>query len=228
MGWFFYCFLTLGAKAVLPVPEPRVCSQFFNSDLVAVVDVLSSRIFFGQEGGGEAIYTVRTAVVFRGYAEGEFEIRAGLNSARGSLVVGATNLVFAVQHKSEFEDKQAFFIYRSSNTGELVTGDRRLQQVRELLSGRMSKAKASVRGYVYPYPTPIPSNAKFVARSKSRTYSARADSDGWFEFHLPSGVYDIIPENAEQIMGYDLSYNNPKQLHVETGRCYEVAFRGRH
>jgi len=214
------------AYGVLPVPNPRVCAQFYNSDLVAIVEVQSSQIVFEEGLGGEEVYQIKIKEIFRGDAKGEFEIRTGLHSARGSLEVGTTSLIFAVRHKSELDGKKALFIYGSGHSGTLRKNDERLRKIHSLLQER--KDTANVRGYVYPHPIPIPENAIFLASSEEHVFETKIDQEGWFNFELPPGTYDIAPKDDEKIMIYDLSYNYPMQLKVQADRCYEVAFRGRY
>lgn len=213
---------------MLPVPDPRVCTEYFRSDLVATVDVLASRLLYGKEGGGEEIYIVRSRDVFRGQAAGKFEIRARLDSGRGSLTVGQPHLVFAVIGQSEVElGKDTFFIFGGGNTGVLSANAVQIGQIQQIQKALPNAFNGNVRGYIYPYPFVAKRDVKFVARSGTKSFSAISDGQGWFEFMLAPGTYRIYPKSDENLIPYDLSYDTPEKIQVKAGQCYEVAFRGK-
>jgi len=92
------------AHAICPIPTPKVCSAFFESDAVFVGTVISEEVVPENDNFIEGWrYHLRVARVFRGGVGRRAVVHTSNDSGRLNLAVGREYLLFASLRNRQLE-----------------------------------------------------------------------------------------------------------------------------
>jgi hypothetical protein len=208
-------------QAATPEPAPKVCSEYFKSELVFTGTVVSVNELAPEgdsEGGWE--YRLDVLTVFRGPDQQTVEVSTENTSARFPLKIGASYLLFASRQQGRL------WVYDGGNSHVIERSSKQLQELEKLrrpgpggwVEGRV--VSRSKDGWA-----PVPAASLLVSSENGETRSARADARGSFHVLLASGSYRIVASSPNWLIKpFDLSYDDPDKISIQNGQCAQVLF----
>jgi hypothetical protein len=182
------------SRAYCPVPGIRANGEFFKSDVVLIGTVLSIRESPATDDDvGGWFYRMRVEEIFRGPIRKVISVHTRNSSARFPLEKGQKYLLFAYLENGRLE------IYGCGNSARLSEAAHALTRLKSLGAG---KQPSEIEGWVVAETGGIDVSGVVVTiKSKSKSYAAVTDKDGWFHFAAPprqiqtgSIVQRILPE----------------------------------
>jgi hypothetical protein len=215
----------LAAGVCLEPNPPRVCTEFFTSQLVFVGTVISDRYL--AEGLPDRdpgwVYDLSVTKMYRGPQRARLQVYTEDNSARFPLEVGHSYLLFASETTGMPE------IYGCGNSAEVDSATPSvIAEIQKTLNAMRPGAGGDISGRItelYGYGPESMEGIAVSAENGQRTYRAISSSDGSFRIHVPAGRYRVKAASPSlHIFPYDLTYYNPGYVPIEDGGCAEVVF----
>ena len=203
------------SAAVCSKPDPKVCAEFFKSDLVFVGWVSSQRDVTAESVFDDGwSYQLQVETVFRGDAGESIEVFTPNNSSRFPLDVGGKYLLFA---NSAYDRIVIGDCGNSSRLADATDAIREIGKIGEATNG-------FIEGHVASRPKwDGVSGIPFAVRGAESTYRAITDQDGWFRVMVPPGTYRVEVESS-RVTPFDLSYDRPNRVVVHKGGCAQLQF----
>ena len=204
------------AFGVCPKPDPKVCAEFFKSDVVLVGRVISERIAPPQ--GSYFIdgwwYRLSVGKVFRGGTPETMNVFTENSSGRFPLEVGRQYLLFARK------DHDRLVIDNCGNSGLVSEVRDKILEIEEV----EKRSSGTIEGHIALRPpwTGVGGIRVFVHGGQG-VYPSITGEDGWFQMTVPPGKYSIQIESPK-VEAFDLSYDNPKGFVVPRGGCAQLQF----
>jgi Carboxypeptidase regulatory-like domain len=191
-----------------PQPPPKVCNEFFRSDVVLVGVVESERAVQDKDGEIEGwFYSVGVRRLFRGPSQDPVMVYTENASARLPLRVGREYLLFGTGIDS---------CGHSGLASESADSIRAIE--------RLPKSATTVEGVVTSNASTAVAGLRFRVQSDSgMAYSAITNSVGAFRVEVPPGRYSVVSE-ASTVVPFDISVDDPSGFALERGQCGQVAF----
>ncbi len=212
---------SIRTDAVCGQPSPRVCAEFFRSDVVLSGTVVSVRDWPATGANIEGwFYRVKVTRSYRGPAREFVEVFTGNDSARLPLVNGRSYLLFAREYGGRLT------IGNCGNSAELSEAAESIHQIETVLENMKSASGGDIGGRIVVGPGDArPVGITVTARRGDKKYSGITDETGSFHIHVPPGRYAVWPETSQwTVTPYDLSYDNEDHVVVERGGCAELQF----
>jgi hypothetical protein len=226
MAFIFQITSKISVLAFCCEPHPSVCAQFFHSDEVFIGKVISSKIILENDkadfnGGWQ--YSLNVQKVFRGPVVTLMNVMTGNDSDSFQLEKGHTYLLFA-----HYDSKNYWIGDECGNNADLSENSNIEGEVKKIAEGIEGAPGGEISGLVSHYPgdpsTPY-MGVEITVQGLGKTYFGKTGKDGWFHIMVPIGDYSVNAKfSQETIVPFDLSYDNPKKIHVEKGGCYEIQF----
>jgi hypothetical protein len=200
--------IAVSAAAVCPVPTIEASGEFFKRNLVFTGKVTSQRYVEGKSEDGW-YYRVRVTNVFKGANQKELTVYTGDDSVRFPLEVGREYLLFADERHGRLE------IDSCGNSALLSEASKSLEQIKRIATAN----DGEIEGWVVEETGGINlSGIHVVIRGGSRLYRAVTDSEGWFHFRAPKGIYRVDFRNHEYYLNRgDLFWYEPDHFVLHDG-----------
>lgn len=211
-------FVSGTAGAFCSAPPPKVCSAYFQADVVVRGKVLSV-----QRDADFIHYEVSVEKAFKGPQQPVMSFDTGNDSGRLPLDVGFEYVLFAYRNEDRLE--------LTCNELPLSVPAKVAVVSHEIEQLQASKATvATIEGQVLTanYSAPSPGVA-VVATGADGVHKATSNSEGLFSMSVSPGLYrvDVDPKVAEQTI-YSEIYTNPKALRLAPGQCAQLQYAGVH
>ena len=198
--------------AICPYPAPKVCSAFFESDVVFVGKVLSKRY---TDNDDYIRFDVRVAKRLKGTVSDTAHVYTGNDSGRLSWDVGRDYVVFARrEHERLVSGDDCSALSDPTKVSETI------RQIDDL--GRATTA--TIEGEVVSRQPDGPGVRGILvrARGERQTYVGTSDSRGVFRIEVPAGRYQVLSDpNVKQS---DYSGSKLADINLVTGQCAQVQF----
>ncbi len=216
-------FFSASTGAVCEQPKPRVCAEFFHSDVVFVGTVIRERtVPQGVEFFDAWRYTLRVRTVYRGKAGPFLTVFTDNNSVRYPLKVGESYLLFA------YIDKGRLTISGCGNNKEVASAQQAIREIHEVLKRIKSAHGGEISGEVRLSHSNGDHEAAGIvvtARHGGKSYSAVTDRNGEFHMSVPPGAYIVrVRDKNHKFEPFDFSYDDPSWVIVHNGGCAQVLF----
>lgn len=204
------------ANAICSAPPPKVCSAYFQADVVVRGRVLSEK-----RDADWIHYSFKVNKTFKGRQLPVRSFYTGNDSGRLDLDVGSEYVLFA------FRDKGRFAL--TCNEYPLSTAAAVARVSLEIAQLRASKATdAIIEGQILAanYSSPLP-GVPVTASGRRGQYTAVSNRKGYFSMRVPPGQYRVTvnPAVAHQTI-YSRIYVNPQSIHLAPGQCAQFQYRG--
>jgi len=216
----------LCAGFCLQPDPPRVCTEFFKSDLVflgTVVDVHDLPEGLNNSDPGW-LYDLRVTKMYRGPQRAQLQVFTENNSARLPLEFGRSYLLFANQGTGVPE------IFGCGNSAEVGSASSAITEIRKTMKATRSPVGGDIGGILESYGDGTYNLGGIVvsAENSKGKYHATTSSDGSFHIHAPAGTYRVKADSPSlEIFPYGLSYESPGYLKLENGGCADLVFEAR-
>jgi hypothetical protein len=217
----FCLFSSLPTKAVCPQPHPRICAEYFHSDVVFTGTVTSVRNAPKGVTDPEGwFYRLKVTKSYRGPAQGFIEVFTGNDSGGFPLEKGHSYLLFG------YKAERVLTIDNCGDSAELSEAGKTIAEIERAMAATKSASGGDIGGRVLVYGDTAGVNGiKVVATGHGRKYAGVTDENGSFHIHVPPGRYVVWPETSKWIVTpYDLSYDNEDHVVVQRGGCAELQF----
>jgi hypothetical protein len=210
------------AMAFCYEPQPRlVCAEYFNSKAVVKATLLRGRAIHDKgdpEGILAHIYTLTVNEALHGQTPGEIQVYDGNDSGRVTFdwIRGKDYLLFLDYVPFE----HAWAVDGCGNSGPLAKAQRALAEIGAIksahgdgiISGLVVNGSSGPLGVVH-----------LKAVGSKGAYQAVSDDNGKFSMQVPPGQYQLVDhEGTLSFQEYDLSYEDPMKIHIESGGCAQV------
>jgi hypothetical protein len=199
--------------AFCPVPVIRANGEFFKSDAVFTGKVLSVRKKSDEKYiAGGWFYRVQVEEMFRGSTRSELTVYTEDTDIRFPLDPNQKYLLFAYRRHGRLEIDGCGNSSLLSSAGESV---RRLAELRH------ANSLGEIEGWVAAETSGIDvSGVRVSIRSRSQTYNAVTDKEGWFHLLVPPGKYKLdFASNEYYLNSGDDFWYRPKGFHLHPGEC---------
>jgi hypothetical protein len=205
------------ASAYCSAPPPKVCSAYFQADVVVRGKVLSV-----QRDPDWIHYKVKVDETFKGEQIAVRSFDTGNDSGRLPLDVGTEHVLFAYR-----DNDQLLVSYDELSLSESSNVRRVSQQIAQV---RRSKSTlAIIEGQILSsdYSAPL-SGVTVTAAGADGIHRTVSNAMGLFSMRVPPGQYrvDVDPAIAEQTI-YSQGYVNPKAIHLVPGQCAQLQYAGK-
>jgi hypothetical protein len=201
------------AHAICPYPTPKVCSRYFESEVVFFGEVLKMEYVSDPalENDADWIqYTIKVKEVYRGHANTIEKVLTGNDSARWYGEVGKSYVLFVSGGKT------------SSTCGPLdEPGD--VQEIVNQIHALQKASSATIEGEVFSRSggwggsSGIPARGIHLkVRRGTEEFDSVTDQNGRFSFTLSPGTYTLI---GEDLTPSDYSNQNLQHISLEPGEC---------
>ncbi|MGA9852663.1 MAG: hypothetical protein WBR15_07005 [Gammaproteobacteria bacterium] len=209
-------FMSGVASAFCSAPPPKVCSAYFQADVVVRGKVLSV-----QRNADWIHYKISIEKTFKGQQLPTRYFDTGNDSGRLSLDAGAKYVLFA---------------YRNDNRLEIGCDEEPLSDPSKVavVSAEIERLQASkqtfaiIEGEVLAadYSSPLP-GVSVVATGLGGIHRVVSNNKGLFSMRVPPGLYSVhvAPNIVEQTI-YSEIYTNPESIHLEPGQCAQLQYAG--
>lgn len=209
---------TAPALAFCSAPPPKICSAYFQADVVLRGVVLSE-----QRGSEWIRYRIKVEKTFKGKATHLRSFYTGNDSGRIELDVGTEYVLFANRYQDRFtigcdEDSLSDPATIAAVSEEIA----RLQATKPTTPATIEGQVVAAGDFDLPMPgvvvTVIGANA---------IHKVVSNREGLFSLQVPPGHYrvDVDPAVAEQTI-YNLGYTNPKSINLVPGQCAQLQYQG--
>ena len=208
-------FVTSTAHAVCPYPTPKICSEYFENDVVFVGKILEAKYVSDpkQDNDSDWIqYTAEVIRVYRGHVDSITAFRTYNGSARWIGIVGKTYVVFL----------------RGGETGATcgpLDEPEYVNRVERDIARLKTTSSATIGGQVFSKSGPwgggkgIPVEGVLVkVIGKSKEYASHTDKEGKFMIVLPPGTYRLDAPNM-QPSDYNYKHQDLQEISVMHGQC---------
>lgn len=198
-------------------PPPRVCTEFFKSDVVFTGKVIHVRDeLLGGDTPAGWFYRMRVQQMFRGPAVKTLEVYTENASARYPLELGRSYLLFAWRDHGRLE------ITLCGNSSYLEKAGDAIRQI-ELI--KSTRAGGEIAGRIGREDSGDYEGIRIVAVGSKGTYEGLTDRLSWFHIPVPEGVYKVHAEApGRKFVPYDLTYDDPDHIVVHPGGCPQMEF----
>ena len=200
--------------AVCRQPHPRVCTEFFDSDVVLSGTVIAVRTDGAEDFPAGWFYTVRVGELFRGPSGKTVEFWTENSSARFPLSKGRQYLLFAQKDDSQLE------LTCCGNSTFLEDSADAIRQIREILK---TKSGGEISGRIGRVDSNDFAGVRVTAIGAKGTFEVLTDKNSWFHMRVPDGAYRVRAHApGRNFVSYDLSYDDPDNIVVHPGGCPQV------
>lgn len=227
---FALLLLSGSARGYCSRPSPRVCSEFAKSQLVvrATVFKIEKELETSGPDKGEETGTwfhLRISESFKGDAGHTLRVYTPNDSGRFMLELDHAYLLFIGKDDSNGR----FRVWPCSQSSDILdpAAKKVLSDIRTVLKARMARAGGSIRGEVFLTSPASQGVGGIVFTISGRGLEQRVTSDasGWFTASVPPGTYTIaFHSGGYSVTPFDLSYDDPSLITIESGGGAEVAF----
>jgi hypothetical protein len=210
--------------AVCLVPQPRlVCAEYFASNAVVEATVIRSRVIHAPddpEGILAYVYTLHVNRVIRGPVGANIQVYEGNDSGRTSFewVQKKTYLLFLFRgsHPKMWE------VDGCGNSGPLSQTTAVLSEIKAIQAYHHDDGV--IHGVVSQPGSSIPiAGVRVEAIGSGRRYRATTNEKGEFQMRVPAGQYKVRGiDRSYSFAKDDLSYEDPRKIHIEAGGCIQV------
>lgn len=211
------------AFSVCPKPNPKVCAEYFKSDLVITGVVVFRKTINNDTAcigcADGHLYKVKVSKTFKGAKKKYIYIYTYSDSAEPLLMKTSKEYLLFLQW-----DTSRYTFTCCGNSCLLSEANKNIQEIEEI----PKKKTGEIEGLVYANDGFAGVKVRIVGANK--TYSAITDSSGWFHVVVIPGRYKVIiaPQRINNIdlsfKPYIFSYDNPNDFIVPKGGCAELAF----
>ena len=212
------CLLSSSAHAVCLEPQPRlVCAEYFSAQTVVVARLVRSRYVDPKNTIDYHLYSLRTERVLRGRIGPEFPIYEENSSGRASFdwKKGETYLLFLTYRKQD----HGWELDGCGNSGPVAKSAAALKEI-DKITAATNEAGGTISGEVG-----LESGVTVVAKGAVGSFRTTSDELGQFRIHVPSGVYSVKAiQRGARFAANDLSYELPRNVHIENGGCAQIRF----
>lgn len=202
------------ASAFCSAPPPKICSAYFQADVVVHGKVLSV-----QRNADWIHYKISVEKTFKGRKLSTRYFDTGNDSGRLSLDVGLQYVLFAYRNNDRLEigcDEE--LLSEPSKVAVVSAEIERLQASKQTF--------ATIEGEVLAadYSSPLP-GVSVVATGVNGVHKAVSNSNGRFSMRVPPGLYrvHVAPNDIEQTI-YSEIYTNPESVHLVAGQCAQLQY----
>jgi hypothetical protein len=200
------------------LPIPTVPCEFLNSDAVFVGKVSSVTVAppRGDEYDGW-LYDLTVQELFRGPQTKIIQVFTENSSGRFQLDTGKQYLIFAYDYKGRLE------IDNCGNSSEFPAVRPILRTLRRV---RIPK-DAVIEGNLVTsdHPDTAAGGVRIVVRSRTRTFFAVSNHDGWFHLRVPAGTYSAKVEKTSNLTFAPFGLTeDPSHFEAHDGRCVGLRF----
>jgi len=203
------------------MPHPRVCTEFFHSDVVFVGTVTSAQID-GKEDSIEGwFYRLDVVRVFRGRPERQIEVYTENASARFPLELHHTYLLFANRSEGHLQ------IDCCGNSSEIAAAQQSVNIIEEIMRNAKHASSGDISGRVVDgwFGDTGVSGIRVTAYGRGRTFTAVSDAEGRFHMQVPRGQYRVWPEATDwYFRDFDIPYEDSGHVNVSRGGCSDLLF----
>ncbi|GEM_PF-3024014 len=230
----FLIFHVNTSLAYCPDPEPRIQVKFTRSEVAFIGKVVSSRDVTEKDDEGEFIsgvfYRLEVKKLFRGPEKKFIEIYEDSNSARMSLDVGHTYLVFI---EGTRDGRLQGFCDDAKEVPETEI-NKTISKIQKIIENINSGANGTIRGFIGDGGdngggggccSKGLKGIHFVIEGEGKIYKAVSDKDGWFFVSVPAGIYTVECAEAKlNIYPTIYSYDDPHHVEVKAGGGADLEF----
>ena len=204
------------ATAFCSAPPPKVCSAYFQADVV-----VRGRVLSAQRDSDWIHYKISVEKTFKGRQLHVQSFDTANDSGRISLNVGREYVLFAYRNNDRLEI--GCNEDRLSDPAKVATVSAAIERL------QVSKPTVStIEGQVLTldYSSPLP-GVSVVATGANGIHRAKSNIEGLFSMKVPPGSYrvDVDPRVVQQTI-YSQIYTNPKSIHLAPGQCAQLQFAG--
>jgi hypothetical protein len=205
------------APAICPMPTPKVCSAFFESDAVFAGTVTSAEVVPEKDDFIEGWrYHLRVARVFRGVVGHRVVVHTSNDSGRLQLAVGREYLLFASLRNRQLEiGDDCGPLSNPTNAAQVIREIERLRDARDaVIEGEVRADTASGPGAP---------DVNIQVLGMGRSYAATSDARGAFHMAVQPGRYRIDVDSRVVAVS-DYSRTNLSKVVLVRGQCAQVQF----
>jgi hypothetical protein len=204
------------ARAFCAAPPPKLCSAYFQADVVLRGKVLSE-----QRDEEYTRYRIKVEKTFKGRPSPLRSVYTGNDSGGFYLDMGKEYVLFAERRENRLIigcNEQSLSEANTAVTSEEIG---RLQASKS--------ASATIEGQFVAasdFSLPMP-GVSVTATGADGIHQVVSDSEGLFLIQVPPGRYrvEVDPAVAEQTI-YNLGYTNPKSISLAPGQCAQLQYQG--
>jgi hypothetical protein len=202
--------------------RPRVCDEFFSSDLVFTGKVIATRYMPQGLPGSDLgwLYTLTVNKIYRGSAGPTVKVYSEANRGGFPLDTGKSYLLFA------FADRKTLYIAGCGNSTVLGAAPTAIRQIETILSTRAGTG-GSIGGRVVAQANDLNlSGIHLIANDGEKTYEAVTANDGSSNIEVPAGAYNLTAKAPLGLFVYrdDPAALKPNDIVIGNGQCADVYF----
>lgn len=215
------------AMAFCYEPQPRlVCAEYFDSKSVVKATLLRSHAVYDKDDP-EAIlahiYTLKVYEVLHGHAPDEIQLYDGNDSGRVTFdwVQNSDYLLFLIYIPKD----HTWAVDNCGNSGPLAKAQRTIAEISAVQSAHGGGA---IYGFLMGNnPQDTIADVHIEAVGSKGTFEAVSSKDGKFKIQVPPGEYRLVDKGRKLFFQkYDISYEDPMKIHIESGECAQVQIIG--
>jgi len=213
------CLLISSARAVCMNPQPRlVCAEYFQEQTVVIARLVRSRYVEPKSDAIDYhIYSMHTERVLHDRIDPEFRIYEENSSGRASFdwKEGETYLLFLSYSKQD----RGWELDGCGNSGPITKSAAALKEINKI-SAAINGEGGTISGEVWLDP-----GVTVIAKGAIGSFRTTSDERGQFRIHVPAGVYSVQAiQRGTRFAANDLSYELPRNVHIENGGCVQIRF----
>jgi hypothetical protein len=206
-------FLTSTAYAICPYPTPKLCSEYFDSDVIFTGKILKMEYISdpNQDNDNDWIeYTAKVKKTFRGYTRSITKFRTPNTTARWIGDVGKSYVIF-------LRKRGATSTCGPLDESEYVHKvDKEIDILKNASSSKIEGQVISKSGpWGGSYGIPV-KDVQLKAVGKNKEFITSTDKDGKFTIVLPSGKYKLL---APEMQPSAYSRSNLQEINLQNGQC---------
>lgn len=215
--------LTTGtAWAFCSAPPPKVCSAYFQANVVVRGKVLS-RTYVPHPGSDSNWIRYKIAVqkTFKGHQRSFRSLYTSNDSGRLWLNVGKSYVLFAYRSDHRLEigcNEQP--LSKAAKTSAVS------EQITRLLASKPSRSTIEGQVLTSNSSSPLP-GVTVTAIGAHGDYRVVSDRTGHFSMPVPPGPYrvEVDPRVVKQTI-YSMIYTHPQSIDLAPGQCEQLQYRG--
>jgi Carboxypeptidase regulatory-like domain len=218
----FAVFATGTARAFCAAPPPKVCSAYFQADVVLRGKVLAWKyVPYPGHVTNWIRYTLRVEKTFKGRPQALRVLYTENDSGRLWLTVGKSYVVFGYRSQKGLEigcDEQPL-----SNPAKTSAVS---QEIDRLLASKPTHSTIEGAIVASNFISPLP-GVSVTAIGAGHTFRTASDSKGQFSMRVPPGRYriEVDPGVAQQTI-YSRIYVDPQSIELAAGQCAQLQYEG--
>jgi hypothetical protein len=199
-------------------PQPRLlCAEYFSEQTVVIARLVRSRYVDPKNAIDYHLYSLRAERVLRGRVDPEFPIYEENSSGRASFdwEKGETYLLFLTYRKQD----HGWELDGCGNSGPISKSAAALKEI-DKITAAANGVGGTILGEVWLEP-----GVTVIAKGAVGSFRATSDERGQFRIHVPAGVYSVqAMKRGARFAANDLSYELPRNVHIENGGCAQLRF----